>query len=104
MSDPSRPPIRRRTSTPAFRPEFTLFVIYFFGFFLFFSLLLALPDLLEGLRSLPPSASIEEERAAGARIAKRAVEGRLSWALLAALAALGLGAYTKTLPGLRSRR
>jgi ABC-type Na+ efflux pump permease subunit len=79
-------------------------LVYFFVFFLFFALLLALPDLLEGLRTLPPAASIEEERAAGAEIAQHAVRGKLTAAFLATLLALGLGAYTRVLPGIRKRR
>jgi len=102
MSDPQRVP-RRPLPGPTFRPEFTLFLVYFFALFVFFALLLALPDLLEGMRTLPPDASIEEERAAGAEIARRAVAGRLSFAFIAALVALGLGAYTRVLPGIRKR-
>jgi len=100
MSDP------QRTSRPGlgFRPEFTLMLVYFFVLFLFFAVLLALPALLEGMRTLPAAASIEEERAAGAEIAKHAVEGKLGFAFLATLVALGLGAYTRVLPGIRKRR
>lgn len=104
MSVPPRPTPRRPRPGPTFRPEFTLFLVYFFAFFLFFALLLALPDLLEGMRTLPAATTIEAEREAGARIARQAVEGKLVWALLAALAALGIGAYTRVLPGLRRRR
>jgi ABC-type Na+ efflux pump permease subunit len=97
---------RQRASGPApgFRPEFTLLLLYFFMLFLFFALLLALPDLLEGMRTLPPAASIEEERAAGAAIAQQAVKGKLFAAFLATVVALGLGAYTRVLPGIRKRR
>lgn len=102
MSDPQRIPRGPRPG-PTFRPEFTLFLIYFFALFVFFAFLLALPDLLEGMRTLPPQASIEEERAAGAEIARRAVAGKLSFAFIAALVALGLGAYTRVLPGIRKR-
>ena len=79
-------------------------LLYFFVLFLFFALLLALPDLLEGMRALPAAASIEEERTAGAEIAKHAVQGKLGAAFLATLVALGLGAYTRVLPGIRKRR
>jgi hypothetical protein len=79
-------------------------LVYFFVLFLFFALLLALPDLLEGMRALPAAASIEEERAAGAEIARHAVQGKLGFAFLATLVALGLGTYTRVLPGIRKRR
>ena len=102
MSDPQRVS-RHPRSGPSFRPEFTLFLVYFFVLFVFFALLLALPDLLEGMRTLPPQASIEAERAAGAEIARRAVAGKLTFAFIAALVALGLGAYTRVLPGIRKR-
>jgi hypothetical protein len=78
-------------------------LIYFFALFVFFALLLALPDLLAGMRTLPPDASIEEQRAAGAAIAQRAVAGKLSFAFIASLVALGLGAYTRMLPGIKRR-
>ncbi len=100
MNEPPRLP----RSSPGFRPEFTLLLVYFFVFFLFFALLLALPDLLEGMRTLPRATSIEAERAAGAAIAKQAVKGKLFFAFLATVVALGLGAYTRVLPGIRKRR
>ncbi len=100
MSDPKRVP---RPAT-GFRPEFTLMLVYFFVLFLFFALLLAMPDLLEGMRTLPSAASIEEERAAGAEIARRAVQGKLLVAFIATVVALGLGAYTRVLPGIRRSR
>ena len=90
MSDPQRVP----RPGLGFRPEFTLMLVYFFVLFLFFALLLA----------LPAGASIDEERAAGAEIAKHAVQGKLGFAFLATLVALGLGAYTRVLPGIRKRR
>jgi hypothetical protein len=104
MSEPVRTPPRRPRTGPQFRPEFTLFLIYFFAFFLFFGLVLALPDLLAGMRALPPAATLEEERAAGARIARQAVQGKLLWALIAAAIALGIGAYARALPGLKRPR
>lgn len=99
----SAPPRRPRPAAQ-FRPEFTLFLFYFFAFFVFFALVLALPDLLAAMRTLPPAASLEEERAAGARIARAAVGGKLVWALVAAGVALGIGAYARVLPGLKRPR
>jgi hypothetical protein len=105
MAEPPRPPRPRSGSTgTGFRPEFTLYLFYFFAFFVFFALLLALPDLLEGMRTLPQAATIEEERAAGAQIARRALAGRLPLAVVAALVALGVGGYVGALPGLRGGR
>lgn len=105
MSGPATPsPGPPRPPPASFRPQFTLFLLYFFVFFLFFALLLALPDLLEGVRTLPPATSVEQERAAGARIAQEAVQGKLFWAFLAASVALGIGAWTRVLPGLKRPR
>lgn len=103
MSEPPRPRPRLPRDS-GFRPEFTLYLVYFFLFFTVFALLLALPALLEGLRTMPPATSIEQERAAGAAIARRAVAGRLPWALLATFVALGIGGYAGALPGLRRKR
>jgi hypothetical protein len=87
-----------------FRPEFTLLTLYFFGFFLLFALLLVLPELLHALRTLPPGATPEEDRAIAREVARRAATGRLPWALGATIIACALGAYTRALPGLRRRR
>jgi hypothetical protein len=107
MGEPPRTPRRvPRRSSVGFRPEFTLFVLYLFGFFVVFALLIALPDLLAGARALPagegPLSAQEREQAA--RIARAAVEGKLGLALVAAVAALALGAWTGVLPGLRRKR
>jgi hypothetical protein len=99
----SQPP-RRRAPPPQFRPEFTLMLLYFFAFFVFFALLLALPDLLAGMRTLAPATTIEAERAAGAAIARHALQGKLTYAVVASVVALGLGAYTRVLPGLKRLR
>jgi hypothetical protein len=100
MNDPPRTP-HRPAAAPAFRPAFTLLMLYFFAFFVFFAVLLALPDLLEGMRTIPPAASLEEERAAGAEIAQRAVQGKLVYALLASIVAAGIGSYARILPGIK---
>jgi hypothetical protein len=102
---PRPPPRLPRRSSVTFRPQFTLLLVYFFAFFLFFCLVLALPSLLEGLRTLPAGSGplTEEEQALASRIARDAVRGKLGYALAASLAALVLGAWTRTLPGLKSR-
>jgi hypothetical protein len=109
MPDPPRAQHERRLprrSSVQFRPEFTLLLVYFFGFFLLFGMLLALPDLIGAARSLPAGSGplSEEERALAARVAREAVRGRLGYALAAALVAIGIGSWTRALPGLRRRR
>lgn len=104
MEGPPRPPLRKpRTGGAAFRPEFTLLLLYFFGLFLVFSLLLALPALLEALRTLPPGDGplTPEERAIAAEAARDALRGRVPYAVIAAVVVLGLAVWTRSLPGLR---
>lgn len=100
MNEPPRTP-RRSAPAPAFRPAFTLLMLYFFVFFVFFAVLLALPALLEGMRTLPPATTLDAERAAGAEIAKRAVQGKLLYALIASFVAVGIGSYARILPGVK---
>ncbi|MEB2345888.1 MAG: hypothetical protein OZ948_14250 [Deltaproteobacteria bacterium] len=102
---PRPPPHRPRPAAPAFRPQFTLLLLYFFGLLLFFALLLALPALLEAFRALPPHEGplTDAERALAADVAREALHGRLPYAVIAALLALGLGIWTRSLPGLRQR-
>lgn len=107
MEAPSRPPTRGPRPAPVtFRPQFTLVALYFFAFFLFFCLVLAMPALLEGLGSLPPGdgAITEQERELAAEITRDALRGKLPYALLATVAALALGLWTRALPGLRRPR
>lgn len=98
-------PLRPRPAPVTFRPRFTLLVLYFGVFFVFFCFLLALPDLLAAARALPPREGplTDAEREAGARVAAEALRGKLPLALVASCASIGLGAWTRALPGLRSR-
>ena len=99
------PPLRPRPSSVAFRPQFTLLVLYFFAFFVFFCFVLALPDLVAGARALPPGSGplSDAERDEAARIAVEALRGKLPLVVIATLAALALGSWTRALPGLRRR-
>lgn len=103
---PRPPPLRPRPAPATFRPQFTLVALYFFGFFLFFCLLLATPALLDGLRALPPGEGpiTEEERALAAELTRNALRGKLPFALLATVAAVGAALWTRVLPGLRDPR
>ncbi|HEY8494309.1 MAG TPA: hypothetical protein VIN04_10475 [Myxococcota bacterium] len=107
MQGPPRPPVRRpRPPAPSFRPEFTLLLLYFFGLFLLFALVLALPALLDALRELPPGEGplTEAERQIAADVAREALRGRVPYAAIAALLVLALGVWTRSLPGLRGPR
>lgn len=101
---PPVPPYRRRRVL--FRPSFTLMLLYVVGFFLLFSLILALPDLLEGVGQLPPGPEelTEEELAQAREITRQALSGGKVFAALAvAVIAVGLGAWREVLPGLGPR-
>ena len=107
MEGTPRPPPRRPRPAPAsFRPQFTLLLLYFFGLFLAFALLLALPALLDALRSLPPGDGplTPEERSLAADAARSALRGRIPIAVVAAVVVLGLGVWTRALPGFRQQR
>jgi len=97
MSAPSPDPLRRRSS-PTFQPRFTLSLAYLAFFFVFFCLVLILPELLELVESMPPGPELQQ---AAKEAAREAVRPRLPLALLLAVAATGLGSYFRVLPGLR---
>jgi hypothetical protein len=83
----------------AFRPRFTLTIVYFLAFLLLFCAAVAAPALLEILRSVPPG---PEQEAAAREAARHAVAPRLPIAALAALATTAIGIATRILPGLRA--
>lgn len=96
---PSRPSRR-----PVFRPRFTLTLLYLAFFFFLFAMVFALPDLLEGARSLGPGPEdlTPEELARARETTREALRGgRLLVALALAVIATGLGSYARVLPGLR---
>ena len=86
---------------PAFRPRFTLVLVYVAGFFLLYAMLFALPDLLPLLgaegQALPP----EELQARAEQVAREAMQGKVLIALVAALATVGVGVWRNALPGVR---
>ena len=99
MSTSPDAPLPRR-KPPVLRPSFTLALLYLAGFFLLFSLLLILPELLPVLNRVPPG---PEQQRLAEEVAREAVRPRLLPALLLALCAVGLGSYLRLLPGLRRR-
>lgn len=98
MSNAPQLPPRRRP--PAFRPSFTLSALYMAGFFFLFAMLFVMPELLRVLREVPPG---PEQQAIAQEAAAAAARPRLIYAVLAALATVGLGAWLQILPGLRPR-
>ena len=102
MSAP--PPLRR--SPPAFAPRFTLSLIYLFGFFFLYCVLLILPVLFEVQQGLPPDvdtnpAAGEAAVQAAAAAAQAAFQPRIWIAILASVLTTTLGAHFRVLPGLR---
>ncbi len=98
MSHPPDHPLPARRQPPAFRPSFTLALVYLVAFFVVFAFLLIMPELLAVLRDVPPGP--EQERIAQ-QVAQKAFAPRAIYALALALAAVGLGSYLKLLPGLK---
>jgi len=83
----------------AFRPHFTLFILYFGVFFIGFITLLILPELME-LLEMPPG---EEQQAASYRVAREVAGPRLGPAFALAALSLALGGYYEVLPGIKTR-
>jgi hypothetical protein len=85
---------------PPFRPRFLLLLLYLAASFMLFSMILVLPEMLHVLRTVPTGPEQQER----ARELVYAVAGtRIRIAFAAAVAVVGLGAWTGSLPGLRRR-
>jgi hypothetical protein len=95
----------RHPRPPGFSPRFTLSLFYVAALVVGYALVLALPDLVAGARSLPPGSAelTPAELARAQEIAHGAVTGRLHYALGAALATFGLLVWRGWLPGVGSR-
>jgi hypothetical protein len=92
-------------SRPApFRPRFTLLVLYVAGFFFFYAMLFALPELLGGLGELEPGSGplTTEQQEQAKQISREALGGgRVLISLLAAIVTTALGIWRRALPGVR---
>lgn len=87
-----------------FRPSFTLLLLYVAGFFFFYAMLFALPELVAGYRALPQNTAplTPEELERAKQISQQALSGgKVLLAVLAALATAGLGIWRRALPGVR---
>jgi hypothetical protein len=99
VSLPPDHPLHGRRRAPAFRPSFTLALLYLLAFFLLYAFLLILPELLTVLRDVPAG---PEQQQIAQETAHRVARPRLAWAVALALGSVGLGAWLQVLPGLRS--
>jgi hypothetical protein len=100
MQSPQPPSLPPRRQRPAFRPSFTLALLYLAGFFTLFALLLIAPELSKVLEEVPPG---PEQQRIAEQVAREAARPRIFYALVLALAAVGLGSYLRVLPGLKGR-
>jgi hypothetical protein len=100
MQSPQPPSLPPRRQRPAFRPSFTLALLYLAGFFTLFALLLIAPELSKVLGEVPPG---PEQQRIAEQVAREAARPRIFYALVLALAAVGLGSYLRVLPGLKGR-
>jgi hypothetical protein len=95
----SAPPAPHR-APPRFQLRFTLGLLYLFGFWFLYCMLIVAPPLWELWQTLPPQAQNDELalRAAAER-AQQAVQPRLLLALAAAAVTTALLSYARLLPG-----
>ena len=93
----SRPPYYRKVGT-TFQPRFTLGLLYLFGFFFVYCLLLVAPSLVEVAQTVPPG---PEQREAAQEVAREVVRPRLWIALALAAVTTTLCAHFRVLPGMR---
>jgi len=87
-----------RSSTPLFRPRFTLGLVYFALFFFFYCGFIVLPALIEIAWEVSFGPELQE---LAEYVAREQLRGKTSYVALAALLTLGLGSYARILPGLR---
>ena len=96
----SRPPYYRKPRA-AFQPRFTISILYLFGFFFLYCLLLVSPTLIDVLQNVPPG---PEQQALAEAVVRKTVQPRLWVAVLLSALTTTLGAHYGVLPGLRERR
>lgn len=83
---------------PAFRPHFTLSLLYLVVFFVLFTVVLILPSLLQVLADVPTGPQQEE---AAYQVARAVAGPRLYTAFALSVAAVVIGSYYKVLPGMK---
>jgi len=99
---PSKPrPSYYRKVGPTFQPRFTLGLLYLFGFFFLYCMIMIAPSLIEVLESVPTG---PEQQQAAEAIARDAVRSRLWIAFGLSAITTVVGAHYRVLPGFREVR
>lgn len=99
-SPPQKRPPYYRPVGATFQPRFTLGILYLFGFFFLYCLLLVAPALLEVQQTVPPGPEAQE---AAYQAAHEALGPRLWIAVILAPLTTILGSHYGLLPGIRPR-
>jgi hypothetical protein len=95
-----RPPYYRKVG-PTFQPRFTLGLVYLFGFFFLYCLILIAPSLIEILETVPTG---PEQQQAAEEIAREVIQPRLWIAVTLSTITTVAGAHYHLLPGFREVR
>jgi hypothetical protein len=95
-----RPPYYRKVG-PTFQPRFTLGLIYLFGFFFLYCMILIAPSLIAILETVPTG---PEQQQAAEAVAREVIRPRLWIALGLSAITTVAGAHYHLLPGFREVR
>jgi len=95
-----RPPYYRKVG-PSFQPRFTLGLVYLFGLFFLYCLILITPSLITVLKTVPDGPAQQQ---AAQEIAHEVIRPKLWIALVLAASTTVAGAHYRLLPGFRELR
>ena len=95
------PPPYYRKVGPTFQPRFSLGLIYLFGFFFFYCLILIAPSLIAILKTVPTG---PEQQQAAEQIAREVIRPKLWIAFGLSAITTVAGAHYRLLPGFRELR
>ena len=101
-SPPSKPrPPYYRKAGPTFQPRFTLGLVYLFGFFFLYCMILIAPSLNAVMETLPVGPELQQ---AAEEVAREAIRPRLWIAFGLSAITTVAGAHYRLLPGFREVR
>jgi hypothetical protein len=99
---PSKPPpLYYRKVGPTFQPRFTLGLVYLFGFFFLYCMILIAPSLIAVLQEVPAG---PEQQQAAEEVAREVIRPRLWIAFGLSAITTVAGAHYRLLPGFREAR